>query len=102
MVGRAQYAPFDPRPAEHCRRDLWRLPPLGRGAGTTPCAHDEPSRGAPLVASPTFVTVGAQSCAEPDAWATALMVLGADVGAALASERGLAALFLLREEDGSE
>ncbi|MCG6560576.1 FAD:protein FMN transferase [Ruegeria sp. 1NDH52C] len=61
----------------------------------------DPSRGAPLIASPASVTVVAQSCAEADAWATALMVLGADVGAALARKRGLDALFLLREEDGS-
>ncbi|MCE8537959.1 FAD:protein FMN transferase [Ruegeria pomeroyi] len=60
-----------------------------------------PARGAPLIASPASVTVVARTCAEADAWATALMVLGADVGAALARKRGLDALFLLREEDGS-
>lgn len=61
----------------------------------------DPSRGAPLLSSPAAVTVVAQSCAEADAWATALMVLGPDGGARLARQRGLDALFLLRDDDGS-
>jgi thiamine biosynthesis lipoprotein len=61
----------------------------------------DPGRGAPLIASPASVTVVARTCAEADAWATALMVLGADVGAALARKRGLDALFLLRDDDRS-
>lgn len=61
----------------------------------------DPSRGAPVLASPASVTVVAPSCAEADAWATALMVLGPDRGVALAGKRGLDALFLLREDDGS-
>lgn len=61
----------------------------------------DPRRGAPLIASPASVTVVARSCAEADAWATALMVLGLDKGAALAREQGLDALFLLRENGGS-
>jgi thiamine biosynthesis lipoprotein len=60
----------------------------------------DPGRGAPLLASPASVTVVARTCAEADAWATALMVLGPERGAALARERGLDALFLLREDDG--
>jgi thiamine biosynthesis lipoprotein len=60
----------------------------------------DPGRGAPLLASPASVTVVARTCAEADAWATALMVLGPDKGAALARERGLDALFLMREDDG--
>ena len=60
----------------------------------------DPARGAPLPAPPASVTVVAQSCAEADAWATALMVLGVEAGAALAGRRGLDALFLLREETG--
>lgn len=60
----------------------------------------DPRRGAPLAASPASVTVVARSCAEADAWATALMVLGAERGAALAARRGIDALFLLRSEDG--
>jgi len=61
----------------------------------------DPGRGAPVLASPASVTVVARSCAEADAWATALMVLGPDSGATLARTGGLDALFLLREEDGS-
>jgi thiamine biosynthesis lipoprotein len=59
----------------------------------------DPRRGAPILSSPASVTVVAQSCAEADAWATALMVLGADRGAELARKRGLNALFLLRDDD---
>ncbi len=61
----------------------------------------DPRRGAPLIASPASVTVVARTCAEADAWATALMVLGSDTGAALARRRGLDALFLLRDDDRS-
>ena len=61
----------------------------------------DPRRGAPLIAPPASVTVVAGSCAEADAWATALMVLGPERGAALAREQGLDALFLLRENGGS-
>ncbi len=46
----------------------------------------DPRRGAPLIASPASVTVVARTCAEADAWATALMVLGPDRGAALARQ----------------
>ncbi|CUH67456.1 Thiamine biosynthesis lipoprotein ApbE precursor [Thalassovita gelatinovora] len=61
----------------------------------------DPGRGAPMLSSPASVTVVARSCAEADAWATALMVLGPDRGATLARKSGLDALFLLREDDGS-
>lgn len=61
----------------------------------------DPARGALVLASLASVTVVAQSCAEADVWATALMVLGADRGASLARKRGLDALFLLRDYDGS-
>ncbi len=61
----------------------------------------DPRRGAPLVASPASVTVVARTCVEADAWATALMVLGPARGAALARQRGLDALFLLRDDVGS-
>ena len=61
----------------------------------------DPARGAPLIASPASVTVVAQSCAEADAWATALMVLGPEKGAALAQAHGLDALFLLHQPGGS-
>ncbi len=61
----------------------------------------DPRRGAPLIASPASVTVVARTCAEADAWATALMVLGPDKGATLAGQSGLDALFLLRDDDAS-
>jgi len=61
----------------------------------------DPQRGAPLQSSPASVTVVAPTCAEADAWATALMVTGIDAGLALASRLGLSALFLTREADGS-
>lgn len=48
--------------------------------------------------SPASVTVVARNCALADAWATALMVLGAQGGTILAQEQGLDALFLVRDE----
>ena len=60
----------------------------------------DPRRGAPLAASPASVTVVAESCAEADAWATALMVAGAEAGSAMATRHGLNALFLLRDGAG--
>ncbi len=59
-----------------------------------------PRKGAPLVTSPASVTVVARTCAEADAWATTLMVLGEDSGAKLARQRGLDALFLVHEDGG--
>lgn len=61
----------------------------------------DPTRGAPLSAPPASVTVVAPSCAEADAWATALMVLGAEKGTKLAQLRRLDTLFLLRNADGT-
>jgi thiamine biosynthesis lipoprotein len=61
----------------------------------------DPARGAPLIASPASVTVVARTCAEADAWATALMVLGPERGAALARKHALDALFLVRDDDGT-
>jgi FAD:protein FMN transferase len=61
----------------------------------------DPNRGAPLLASPASVTVVARTCAEADAWATALMVLGPVSGAALAKDQGLDVLFLQRDNDDS-
>lgn len=61
----------------------------------------DPQRGAPLQSSPASVTVVAPTCAEADAWATALMVLGPDAGSALALRQGLSALFLMRDEAGA-
>ena len=56
----------------------------------------DPRKGAPLGAPPASVTIVAPSCAAADAWATAMMVLGAREGGALARQLGLDALFLLR------
>lgn len=58
----------------------------------------DPRRGGPLPDPPASVTVVAPDCASADAWASALMVLGAERGAALARRLGLDALFLLRED----
>ncbi|GGD31148.1 FAD:protein FMN transferase [Sinisalibacter lacisalsi] len=58
-----------------------------------------PQRGAPVPAVPASVTVVARSCAEADAWATALMVKGSLEGRALARRHGLNALFIDREGD---
>ena len=60
----------------------------------------DPRRGAPLLTSPASVTVIAPTCAEADAWATALMVKGVDAGANLARRAGLDALFLARDDAG--
>ena len=57
----------------------------------------DPTTGGPLRSSPASVTVVARTCAEADAWATALMVLGPQAGGELASRLGLHALFLIRE-----
>ena len=61
----------------------------------------DPRRGAPLLASPASVTVIAPTCAQADAWATALMVKGVDAGADLARQVGIDALFLMRNDAGS-
>lgn len=59
-----------------------------------------PVCGAPLTSSPASVTVVARNCAEADAWATAMMVLGQERGAALARAGGLDVLFVLRDGQG--
>ena len=61
----------------------------------------DPGRGAPLVSSSASVTVVAPTCAEADAWATALMVAGPEAGTRLAAQHGLNALFLMRDEGGA-
>ena len=62
----------------------------------------DPKTGSPLRASPASVTVVARTCAEADAWATALMVLGPKAGGELAARLGLDALFLMRDDGGAE
>lgn len=58
----------------------------------------DPRRGAPLPESPASVTIVARTCAEADAWATGLMVLGPEAGARLAGRLGLDVLFLLHDD----
>jgi thiamine biosynthesis lipoprotein len=61
----------------------------------------DPSTGAPATHRLASVSVVAADCAYADAMATALYVLGPQRGHALATERGLAAYFIVREADGS-
>lgn len=57
----------------------------------------DPRQAAPLDNALASVSVLAPSCMLADAWATALLVLGPEQGPALACERGMSALFLLRD-----
>lgn len=57
----------------------------------------DPRLGGPARNRVASVSVLHSSCMEADAWATVLMVSGEDTGPALARERGLEALFLLRD-----
>nr|WP_245412061.1 FAD:protein FMN transferase [Methylocella silvestris] len=59
----------------------------------------DPRRGRPLESDLAAVTVLAETCTAADAWATALMVAGAERGLELASRLGLAALLV--RSDGS-
>ena len=61
----------------------------------------DPARGAPLFQAPASVTVIAPTCAEADAWATALMVMGVEEGLRFAQQTKLQALFLTRQPDGT-
>jgi thiamine biosynthesis lipoprotein len=56
-----------------------------------------PALGGPVRNRLAAVTVVASNCMLADAWATALLVLGEKAGVALAQERGMDALFLLRD-----
>jgi thiamine biosynthesis lipoprotein len=60
----------------------------------------DPRTGAPIDHGLASVTVFHARCAEADAWATALNVLGPVAGPAMAEKQGLAALFLVRKGDG--
>jgi FAD:protein FMN transferase len=60
----------------------------------------DPRTGYPIAHTLAAVTVLAATTAEADAWATALMVLGPEDGPFLAEQRGLAAFFIIRHEDG--
>ncbi len=60
------------------------------------CHEIDPATGRPIENGVASVTVVAAECGYADAMATALMVMGADRGVALAEERKLAAYFLVR------
>lgn len=59
----------------------------------------DPRNGHPVEHRLASVTVICADCESADAWATALMVLGPEAGHALAEQRGLSALFLVRQSD---
>ena len=61
----------------------------------------DPRNGRPVEGGPAATTVIANSAAEADAWATALMVLGAEDGLALADEWNVAALVLTRGDENT-
>ena len=60
----------------------------------------DPRDGQPIRHGVASVTVIHAQCMLADAWSTALGVLGADQGLALADRLGLAALFVVRREGG--
>lgn len=60
----------------------------------------DPRTGRPVAHDLASVTVLHPECARADAYATALMVLGPELGAAFAEEKNLAALFLIHTGDG--
>jgi thiamine biosynthesis lipoprotein len=60
----------------------------------------DPRSGRPVANGMASVSVVGASGARADALATALMVLGADAGCALAEREGLPCLFILRDGDG--
>lgn len=60
----------------------------------------DPRTGQPVTHNLASVTVITHECIRADAWATALMVLGAEEGLSLAVDNGLEALFLVRNNEG--
>lgn len=60
----------------------------------------DPRTGRPVVGGPAAVTVVAPSTTQADAWATAIMVMGADEGLALAEQWEIGAMALLRGDGG--
>ena len=60
----------------------------------------DPRVGRPVTHRVAAVTVIAERVIEADAWATALLVLGAERGMVLAQDEGIAARFTLRGADG--
>ena len=69
--------------------------------GTVRFSHTiDPRSGMPIANQLASVTVVHAECMAADAWSTALTVLGAEAGMALAEEQGLAARFLQRDGHG--
>ncbi|MDN2708884.1 FAD:protein FMN transferase [Janthinobacterium sp. SUN118] len=69
--------------------------------GTARFSHTiDPRSGMPIANQLASVTVVHAQCMAADAWSTALTVLGAEAGMALAEEQGLAARFLQRDGRG--
>ncbi|MES2627000.1 MAG: FAD:protein FMN transferase [Pseudomonadota bacterium] len=64
--------------------------------GTLYSHEIDPRTGYPISHNLSAVTVIAESTAEADAWATALMVLGPEAGKTLADSENLAAYFIMR------
>ena len=64
------------------------------------CHILDPRTGSPIQHNLASVTVIAKTCAQADAWATALLVLGPEEGLAVAQREGLAAFFLVRGAQG--
>ncbi|MCB9780967.1 MAG: FAD:protein FMN transferase [Alphaproteobacteria bacterium] len=62
----------------------------------------DPRTGRPITHGLASVSVLAATCAEADAWATALNVLGPVDGMALAEARGMPVLMITRQGDGFE
>ncbi|USX28417.1 FAD:protein FMN transferase [Oxalobacteraceae bacterium OTU3CINTB1] len=60
----------------------------------------DPRSGMPIANDLASVTVVHAQCMAADAWSTALTVLGAEAGLALAERQGLAARFVARDADG--
>ena len=61
----------------------------------------DPQTGRPVEHALASVTVVDPSCMRADAWATALIVLGPELGQQVAERENLAALFIVREENGT-
>ena len=62
----------------------------------------DPRTGRPISHRLASVTVVDTSCMDADGWATALLILGTVEGYALANQKNLAALFVIKTEDGFE
>jgi FAD:protein FMN transferase len=61
----------------------------------------DPRTGKPIAHNLGSVSVIHKECAMADAYATALNVMGPDAGYDWANEHGLAAFFVIRDEDGT-